>query len=151
MDVGFVGTTTLPDRDIVIPATATLKRFIVHRTRVNATSEFDHYSQVNALTMNMTVEIVAGQYSPRMLYRTSRHVTHEVTAFRDPIQILSYYSQFVNAGDLELGINQKVSYGTSDGPGFTIRLASSISAIGPFQGFPVGRAIVLFSTLHLLP
>lgn len=151
MDVGFIGFTVLPNRDIVIPPGATLKRFLIHQVGVYSNSEFDDYQQVNQLYMRQTVSITAGQYIGKELYRTNRRVPHVVTAFRDPIQILSYYTQIVGAGDQDLGANQKVSYGTADGPGFTIRLETSIQVRGPFIAFPVGSVHLAFSTLHLAP
>lgn len=151
-DTGFSPFQVMPNCDIVIPPTATLKRFLITETGVAAFHSGDNVNLMSSIFIHFTVKIISGQYSPRDLYHTRRRIPMIATSLEDPIHAERIHSQWCEAGDLELGVDQKCSYGTADGPGFTVRMESYIHQVIPTGfGIPNGNAAVTFRALYLLP
>lgn len=151
IDDTYAGDTVLANMDIAIPATATLHRFLVRGVRITGFSQGNNPNRVVPLSLVMTVDIVSGAYSPRNIFRTSRAIPMYVTAVQTSISPDKEYTQYVLAGDNECSINEKTAYGTSSGPGFTMRLKPSIVAPPGSLPFPVGRVAIEFRALYSTP
>lgn len=150
-DDAYAGDTVIGNMDLAIPAGGTLHRFLVRGVRITGFSQGNNPNRVVPLSLVMTVDIVAGQYSPRNIYRTSRAIPFEFSAVQTSISPDKEYTQYVLAGDNECGINEKTAYGTSSGPGMTIRLAAHITAPPGSLPFPVGRYALEFRALYSTP
>lgn len=150
-DAAFTGDFTMPALDLGIPAGATLKRFLIRATSFTWRFRTDTDSEIYPLSLQMEVNVIAGDYMDRQLYRTRRKLADTVVAWRDPVVIRDTYVWWGNSGDNELGVNHELSYGKADGIGFTMRLSTNVINRGPTPAFPVGRGILQFSALYLAP
>jgi hypothetical protein len=127
-DTNGVGSSAvMPQLDLPIPAGATMKRFLTRGNLFLADDGGTAYDRVIQRYMTYDVDIVSGQYFPRNLYRTKRRIPLNAVALFDSLADGRVHTGRHAAGDLELGFNQKVSYGTADGGGFTVRLSSSMN------------------------
>ncbi len=150
-DVAFSPFQIMPHLEIVIPATATMKRMLIAGCSISGFASGNNVNRVCSLWINFTIDIVAGQYFPRNIYETSRRIPTQVVGFHDFATLERIYTVSAQANDNELGVNEKCSYGTTTGPGMTVRLSSYINNFPTGFGFPAGRAVVVFRALHILP
>lgn len=150
-DTGFSPWQVMPDCNITIGAGGTMKKFIVTGTSVSGFTSGTDVNRVCSLYMVFEIDIVAGQYSPRSIFRTMRRVPHQVVAFHDVLTAQRVYTVSAQGNDLELGFNQRCSYGTSDGPGMTVRCRTLIANYPIGFGFPPGRANMTFKALEVRP
>lgn len=140
-----------PDLLLDIPAGSTLKRFILHDCNIGAFTSGTDVNRVCSLWANYTLDIISGQYAPRQLFHTTRAVPHQVVGFHDVLTAQRVYTVSAQAGDNELGFNQRCSYGTADGPGFRVRLRTLIGNHPVGFGFPPGTAEAVLSLLYFTP
>ena len=141
---------TLTNLDVVIPAHATMKRFVVRNTGIQGVGTGIGFDMVVNLFWLCSIDIVAGQYSPRNLFGTQRAIPAQVVALYDTPTTQRVYTHYVNAGDNELGINEKASYGLTTGGTFTVRLATSIHKQAGALSIISGRAQAEFKVLYYL-
>ena len=141
----------LPNCDIVIPPNATMKRFLVAETNFAGTNSGFDVNVINTMYVRFSVDIVAGQYAGRNLYLTKYRIPSMITGFHDVLTAQRVYTNWAQANDRELGINEKCSFGTNPGPGFTVRLTSSLFALPGALGFPSMRCTAVFRALYSLP
>lgn len=148
VDSSSVGPFFSRNLDVVIPAGATMKRFILKGTRLTGKHSLADFEKVNVVYQNSTVDVIAGQYNGRSLYRTTRRVPMEVTALYDSTTLERIYTSYYSAGDQDLGFNVRTSYGTADGPGFTVRCQVSADKHGGAYAFPDLRFTFAFYALY---
>jgi hypothetical protein len=146
------GTTVLPAADVVIPAGATMKRFVVSNFAITGKTVGSNQDTLQPIYCDEQVKITTNPYLNHILYDTTRMV---------PVQSLStmvtelgigyrIYTQIVSAGDLELGINEKTSYGKIGGAAFTVRFQASIFPKGPTPSLASGAVKYNFRALYYL-
>lgn len=150
-DIPYSGDTTLPQLNIAVPATATMKRFLVSPCRISGFSQGVSPNRIVPLSLTHSVDIVSGEYSPRNIYRTSRRVPYQALVRQPVLGPDPEYTMYVNGGDNEFSVNQRCSYGTSSGPGFTVRCQSAIVAPPGSLAFPSGHIQIAFRVLYLVP
>lgn len=148
VDSSSVGPFFVRNLDVVIPAGATMKRFILKGTRLTGKHSLADFEKVNLIYQTSTVDVIAGQYNGRNLYRTTRSVPMEVAAVYDSATFERVYTSYYHAGDLELGFNVKCSFGTASGPGFTVRCQVSADKHGGAFAFPDLRYTFGFYALY---
>lgn len=140
-----------PELSLNIPAGSTLKRFVLHNCNIGAFTTGTDVNRVCSLFAQYTLYISAGQYAGRNLFTTLRRVPHQVVGFHDVLTAQRVYTVSASAGDNELGFNQRCSYGTADGPGFTVKLRTLIGNYPVGFGFPPGNAEAQLSLLYVTP
>lgn len=140
-----------PDLTLNVPAGSTLKRFVLHNTNIGAFTTGLNVNQVCSLWVQYDLTISAGQYAGRRIFLTTRAVPHQVVGFHDVLTAARVYTVSAQGGDNELGFNQRCSYGTADGPGFTVRLQTLIGNYPIGFGFPPGSASAVLSLLYYTP
>lgn len=128
-----------------------MKRFLTIRNDINGFSTGANINRINNLYQLVEVNVIAGQYNGRKLYEHKRRIPYNAIGFHDVLTAERVYSQWAQANDLELSLDSKCSYGTSNGPGFTIRLTSAIFGTTTGFGFPAGRAVCEFRALYFTP
>lgn len=85
------------------------------------THGIDH-TYVPGWTVQQIVEITTGPNANRIIYRSGRRIPFFVTAYSDGF--INTYTTFLTAGDLELGIDQKCSYGlASDTSSWNVQIS----------------------------
>lgn len=151
VDSSSVGPFYVRNLDVAVPAGATMKRFLLNNCSVTSRHSEEGFQQINMLYQQTTVEVISGQYNGRELYRQTVRVPMEIAAFFDSSNFQRIYSAYYYAGDRELGINEKCSYGTRDGPGFTVRC--QVSGDKQAGGFNVPNVAYrfVFRVLYLTP
>lgn len=150
-DVAFSAGFGVRQLDVNIPATATMKRFLLRGARVMATHSGIGFEPINTLFWTASVDIIAGQYSPRNIFKTSRAVPQNIVALYDVVTAQRVYTQYALACDNELSFNERTSYGTSGGPGMTVRCELSLNKHPGVYAFPDGRWTGEFRALYILP
>lgn len=150
-DTNYSGQETFPNLDIPVPAGATMKRFVCLGTKLDGRSSGPGIQFIQPVWLHMTVSIIAGQYFGSTLFRTTRSVKVEAVGLYDSATLERIYTGYYHAGDNEFGFNQRCSYGTGNGPGFTVRLASFLSIpAGGIVTQPTGRMVLGLRLLYLL-
>lgn len=134
------------DVDLVVPAGGIVKRFLLRQVSITGYVQGFNYNSLTPLRMLMSVNIIAGEYAPRDIYLTHRRVPSDYVGLYDIVD--RNYTQYVNGGDLELGFNQRASYGTAGGPGMTIRFRPTIFKDAACLTTPTGKAIYQFCVLY---
>lgn len=148
-DFGGTGANQVfPDLDAVIPAGATLKRFLLRNCHFYCNDGGDAFNKLIQRYITFDVNIVAGQYSPRQLYKTSRTIPFEVAAFHDVLTAQRLYSGYHHAGDLELAFNQRCAFGKNTGAAFTVRLSTSMNTYPGALNIGTFRLAVTFMLLY---
>lgn len=125
-NVGWTVGTSFPNLDVAIPAGATLKRFIVSNQFYQGTTNGLVFSAIGNWGIRTEVAIVAGQYATRSLFLHRCALPQQVVGLYDNVALNRVYSSAICAGDQDLLIDQRVSFGTRSGPGFTIRCTNTI-------------------------
>lgn len=147
-DTAWAGPTVFGVIDIVIPAGATLHRFLLKDVEINGTASGEGFHTCEAHYMLWSVDIVLGQYAPRKLYSTIRRIPQDLTALWETTTSKRIYTQHMNSGDVEHGFNVKCSYGKTGGAAFTVRLTSAIAVPAGTLGSANGRAQFSFWALY---
>jgi hypothetical protein len=124
-----VGNSVLPDLNIALPAGATLKRFI---TRGNFQGLFSGYD-VNFLQPLYTTfqfQFSTGPNAGRIIHYDTRIIPAQYLALFDTTYPTNnrIYTQICNAGDLELAVNEKCSYGKASGAAANFQCLTRILA-----------------------
>jgi len=139
-----------PSLSVNIPAGATMKRFLTNGIQITGVSTGAAFDFVVPMFYGVQVDITAGAYSPRNIYKTTRMLPFQAVTLYDSTTAQRIYSNYVSGGDLECAINVKCSYGLASGPGFTVTLSSGIGhAIGAL-GVVTGRMAYAFHVLYFL-
>lgn len=102
---------TLLNHDYTIPAHATLKKVLFHNVQLGGMTNGNDYTYVPVWNCVSIVKIIYGPGSTRIIYRSGRRIPTYTTAYL--AGLTNRYSSYISAGDLELGIDQKCSYGLS--------------------------------------
>ena len=121
---------SLPNIDIAIPAGATLKRFVAFDHQFNAIQTGLAFNVVGNFSILQQVTIVGGPDNGHTLWQSIHPLTSNVVALNDVTTIQRVYTQYVNAGDDTLMINERTAFGKRTGPGFTLRYAVA-TFVGP--------------------
>lgn len=123
------GNNTLPDCQVTIPAGGTLKRFMVNGPQFMAFYSGNDVNKIQNVRSQFNVTLGGGQYAGREIFSCVRAHPQQVVGIYDSSQGPGFgrvYSQWQCVGQLELGFNEKCSYGLATGPSFTVTLASRI-------------------------
>lgn len=87
----------------------------------------DH-TYVPGFTVQQIVQITSGPNVNRILYRSGRRVPFFVTTYAEAF--VNKYTTYVTAGDLELGFDQKCSYGhSSDAAAWNVQVTISLKEL----------------------
>lgn len=124
----------MADVDIPIPAGATLRRFVCQDHSFTATMTGVGFDKVGNFYLLQRVWIPDGPYANHTLWQSVKPLRSEYAALYDIAVTERVYTQWLNAGDDTLLINEKTAFGTRVGPGFTLRY-TLFSFAGPnFNG-----------------
>ena len=120
--------------NIAIPAGGIVKRFIGRGWTISAQKEATTYlGLVRPYYQSMDVFFSSGPNLNRHIYQSNRRIPCFWTAF-EAVAIPVYDFQ-VNAGDNELGFNQRCSYGKSGGAAATLTFQTRfIPGSGSYAG-----------------
>lgn len=118
--------TSLPNRDIVIPAGATLKRFVVSGTHMLGSTNGVNLAAVGTFYIQQTVSITTAPYAGHILFQRQEIIPFELVGLYDPVSGGRIYSQLFAGADMFFGINERTAFGKRSGAAFTVRYASFI-------------------------
>jgi hypothetical protein len=142
--------TPQPNIDIVIPAGATVKRFMLRQVSFSGYATGTDFNSLAPLHYLVSVDIIAGEYSPRNIYLQDRRLPSEFCVYFKTTAVKPDFTQYVGGGDQDLGFNQRCSYGTAGGPGMTFRMASGVFAASGALNNPAGNWNAQFRVLYLI-
>lgn len=149
-DLSFSNPGIIAPIDVVVPAGATVKRFLTRDTQCDLIRTGVGFEYASGFYSGAVVQIIAGEYSGRVVYQTARALDCDVTALYDNATLQRVYTCVARAADRELAINQKCSYGTAGGPGMTWRFTTGVSNMRgitlPFSGHYVLTFRLLYYT-----
>jgi hypothetical protein len=116
----------LLQKTYTIPAGGILKKFLLHNVQLGGLIRGTDDTYVPVWNCIQLVKILTGPNANRIIYRSGRRVPCFPVAILSGVQ--NKYSTYVSAGDLELGIDQKCSYGlASDTSSWTVQVTISMS------------------------
>lgn len=125
-----------------------MKRFLLEEAWIHGRHSGVGIDSVWPMVLRLGVDITAGAYSPRNIFQDSVLVPSEVVALYDTTTLERIYTQYATGGSKELGFNQKCSYGTNDGPGFTVTLQPHLVAQPGALANLDGHATFVFKALY---
>lgn len=149
----FNGQTIFTPVNIAVPAGATMKRFMLKGVQILGYADQTDLGAIHPLSWYSLVEITSGDYAGREIYRTYRRIPMETIGIYNPLHSpgpSAQYAQYVSAGDLEIGFNERCSYGKRTGPGFNVRFSSAIFVYPPGSSSPGGPVSFTFAVLYYL-
>jgi hypothetical protein len=152
VDTGWTGLATTPWIQINVPAGATIKRFVVNLATITGKITGSSTNIMQPIYCNQTVDMPSGQYAGRILYQQAVRVPCDnLSTMVSEVGIgLRQYDQIICAGDRELGINEKTSYGKLGGSAMVMRYIHQIVPTGPNPGLATGRTTYQFKVLYYL-
>ena len=119
-DLGILGFfPTLQSSPLTLPAGAQMKRFLVKNASFQVTSHGTSQSNQFPWAVTWSVAWTVGPNAGRVIYSTVRDIPM-IAAF-DTGNVVGVYKVFWHAGDLELGFNQKSTYGKASGVSETLQ------------------------------
>ena len=125
-DSGWVADAVAADLNIVLPAGATLKRFLVHNQEIKGTTNGVDLGAVANWSYGITISFTAGQYVGRTIFQRTCAVPVQTVGLYDVVAADRIYSQLINGGDETFFVDQRVSFGLRSGPAFTINIRTGI-------------------------
>ena len=133
---------------ITLPGSAVLKRFMLRNALILTYTRQGIPDLVRPLYQSQVVAFVFGANVGRQIYTSSKRVPFDV-AF-DPLEVTYPYKGWYSAGDLELGFNQRCSYGNAgDGPA-QLTLTTFIQSQPSYDGSYAGEVNYEFACLYYL-
>lgn len=149
----FTGSTTLPQCDLVLPAGAQLKKFLIKDNLFTGISSGASINFLNNLTARRIVKFTAGPFLNRVVYSDFRRMHSDYLVFFDTTQgpgTNRVYATILNSCDEDLFVDQKCVYGKAAGPTQTLSLLGSVQPHGFVPGNFTGSASYVFSALYYL-
>lgn len=132
--LAWAGGTVLTNLDIAIPAGATLKRFVIDRTRMQGRSTGVGILAVGGLILSQEVRITTAPYLGHVLFHQDIAIPATLAGFHDPLTAQRIYTMYYNGADESFTINERTAFGLRSGPGFTVRYSSSVRSTLGFTG-----------------
>lgn len=129
-DSGWVAGATMATLNILLPAGATLKRFLIQNQIITGTTNGVDLGAVANFYYGQFVSFTSGQYVNKVIFRKQYWIPNQVVGLYDVLAANRIYSQLINGGDETFFVDQRVSYGLRSGPEFNIQLVTG-NAIGP--------------------
>lgn len=111
---------------IALPAGAQMKRFIIRQCFWQATNNGTGGNNAFDISIRWNVKFTAGANINRVIWQSYRHVPFTATIFT-PISGSNTW-WWSGAGDNELGVDQKATYGKSTDPAASILCSYSVLA-----------------------
>lgn len=149
-DTTGLGGANLPAITATIPAGATMKRFLSRGIVISGVSTGTAYTFIVPIYFSSSVDIVAGAYSGRNIYKTYRRIPFQTVALYDSATLQRIYTAYHLACDLECAINEKCDYGLASGPGFDVRMSNTIFTPPGSLAVTTWRATCEFRVLYYL-
>lgn len=114
---------TVFDKTYTIPAGGILKKFLMHNVQFGGLTHGNAYTEVPLWCMEHVVTILNGPAVNRIIYKSGRKIPFNVSFYTE--SFINVYATYLTAGDLELGFDQKCSYGKeSDTAAWQVRVLS---------------------------
>jgi hypothetical protein len=129
-DTSWAAGSVMATLDIVLPAGATLKRFLIQNQIMTGTTTGAGFGSVANFYYGQNVSFTSGQYVDRVIFRKQYAVANELVVLYDNATLQRIYSQLINCGDETFFVDQRASYGLLSGPAFNLRLVTG-NAVGP--------------------
>lgn len=148
-DDGWVADAPMAQLDILIPAGATLKRYLVHAQTVSGTTNGIGVAAAGRFSYGMTVSFTSGQYVGDVIFRKQWAIPTQTVALYDVLSNARVYTQYLNGGDETFFVDQRCSYGLRSGPAFNLRLDTrSYVALGWTGLLSNARYSVIFTAIY---
>jgi len=138
--LGAGTTQTVYDVTFNIPAHGILKKIIVYGVEIIGTQSGNSNLGIGVWTLQQFWTVTSGVNNNRILYTTTRRIPFVATAYLKGFT--DEYTSYMNAGDVECGVDQEYSLGKStDNVAWTIRGLMAIHACpgGQNANFGLGK------------
>lgn len=107
--------------DLAIPANATVKRFMLRQIYIQGYQSGTTFTTVVPLSMFQQVSFTTGKYAGRNIYSSRKSLPMTATVFL--ATAIPAYNVWYNAGDKEMGFNERCAYGGAGAPASNIRFS----------------------------
>jgi hypothetical protein len=105
--------------DITIPANATVKKALMKGCALRARDVQLSAPSITPIFLVNQLDWTTGFYAGRNIYYTERMIPWQITVFL--ATAVTTYNAWYTAGDLELGFDQRMSYGGNGKPASNLR------------------------------
>ena len=139
---------TAHDTLLTFPGSAIIKRFMLRETRVVGLAKSNFPEFVSQVYMDQQVHFVSGVNTGRVIYSSSKSIPCATAV--DPLDLITPYKGWYQAGDVELGFNQQCSYGNVGDPPAQLTFTHFIYGSGPYTSNISGELNVQFAVLYYL-
>jgi hypothetical protein len=133
---------------IVVPAGGRIVRFQVNQCAYQGVAQSGNFNSIPLLNMVQQIHFTAGPYSGRNVWNSTRAIPFTVMPVI--ISLVANFVGYYNAGDDELSVNQKCSYGGPGKAASTIKFDCDIFADVPGTALvtPTNYVAVNFKVLY---
>lgn len=101
-----------------VPGGNTIKRILFNRSRIQGFQTGQNHTAVGMWSLEREVRLLGGEYDERIIYQDAVKIPGQVVESDGEVLFPFRYTNYLNAGDKELGFDQAVNYG-KEGPGAT--------------------------------
>lgn len=138
---------TLQTIDAAIPAGATVKRFQLRNNYLAMRKEGSDHNSVNMLYMSQLIKFTSGPWANRVIYQSIKRIpANTTTMFAAAVPVYDFYAW---AGDEELSVNQRCSYGLATGAAANLRCQLAVhSQPNTYDGTYLGEWTTQFAVLY---
>jgi hypothetical protein len=138
---------TLQTTTAAIPAGGTVKRFQLRNCYVSMFKAGTDHTVVHNLYMSQQVKFTSGPNNGRIIYQSLKRIPSYSTAmFAAAVPVYEYYAW---GADLELGINQRCSYGLETGAAANLAFTCAVhSQPTVYDGTYLGELTYQFAVLY---
>jgi hypothetical protein len=114
VDVQFINSfPTAQPFDIALPAGAQMKRFLIHQCHFGAVSQGQGAQFLGDISLLWTIKFTSGPNLNRVIWSAHRDVPFQTEGY---VPVIGNADKcYFHGGDLELGVDQKATYGTAAG------------------------------------
>lgn len=99
------------DQDFSIPAGGIVKKILINNVQMQGKQEGTTNTAVNCWYWYYLMRIIGGPNNNRIVYESARSIPMVVSTISTTV--IEFYTGWYNAGEKELGVNEKMSYGKS--------------------------------------
>jgi hypothetical protein len=149
IDISGVIPNTQQNINAALPAGAIVKRFQLRNCLLGAYNEGTDHFAIRTLYMSQQVHFTSGANSGRIIYQSAKRIPFQANAFE--AVAVPVYDAWYTAGDLELGFNQRCSYGRATDVAANLQFSFFIGQERTtYPGTYVGEVFVQFAVLYYL-
>lgn len=151
-EAGAITTGTHMTLTLTIPAGSILKKYLIYGNSLQARNSAAGFDSIAPLQATQKITIGSTRIGARQIFYSVRRIPFEAVAIYDVATLERVYTQYFNAGDDELGVDEKCSYGReTDTSDLIIEYENALENYNALGTVGVGIYSRQFAALYYTP